>query len=131
MWGLVYKKKLERRRENFRLGNQEINRVKQYNYLGVLFEEEGTGRAKSERIFRANQWQGRLCSLAKLRSNKYEGLRGIWKRIAVPSVLYGMDSINWTANKKLDIIQNKVGRLGLGANCLVETEAIWGDIGQS
>ena len=28
-----------------------INRVGQYNYLWVLFEEGGTGRAKSERIF--------------------------------------------------------------------------------
>ena len=40
------------------------------------------------------------CSMAKLRSNKYEVVRGIWTSIVVPSVLYGMDSINWTADEK-------------------------------
>ena len=53
--------KSEQDRENCRSENQELNRVKQYNYLGVLFEEWGTGRANSERIFRENQWWGRLC----------------------------------------------------------------------
>ena len=84
--------------------------------------------AKSEIIFRANQWWGKFCSMASLRSNKYEVVRGIWswKCIAVTNVLYRIDSIDWTADqiKKLDTIQNKVDRLGLDANRLVRTEAI-------
>ena len=131
--GVLSINKPEHGRENFRLGNQEISRVRQYKYLGVLFEEGGTGRAKSERIFRANQWWGILCSMVKFRSNKYEVVREIWKSIAVPGILYAMDSINWTADeiRKIDVIQNKVGRLGLGANYLVGTEAIRGDMGWS
>ena len=67
------------------------------------------------------------------RPNKYEVVRGIWKSIAVSSVIYGMDSINWTADeiKKLYIIQNEMDRLGLRANCLVGTEATQGDVGWS
>ena len=85
--GVMAINKPEGGKEEFKLGNKEIKRVKQYNYLGVLFEEVGTGRAKSERIFRANQWWGRLCSMANFRANKYEVVRGIWKTIAVPNIL--------------------------------------------
>ena len=37
--------------EDFELGNQIITRVKEYKYLGVLFEEGGTGKAKLDRFF--------------------------------------------------------------------------------
>ena len=115
-----------------KLGNKVINRVSQYNYHGVLFEEGGR-RAKSERIFRANQWWGIICSMTKFRSNKYEIARGIFKGVAIPSLLYAMDTINWTVEEinKFEIIQNKIGRLGLGANKWVGTEAIRGDMGWS
>ena len=81
-------------REEFNLGNKEIKRVKQYNYLCVLYEEVGTGMAKSERILRVNHYWGRLCSMINFRANKYEVVWGIWKPIAVPSLLYGMDTIS-------------------------------------
>ena len=131
--GVMEINKPEGGREEFILGNKEIKRVKQYNYLGVLFEEVGTGRAKSERIFRANQWWGRLCSMANFRANKYEVVRGIWKTVAVPGILYAMDTMSWSAEEvnKIEAIQNKVGRLGLGANRMVGTEAIRGDMGWS
>ena len=38
--------------EDFVLGNQIIKSIKEYKYLGVLFEEGVTGKAKSEGIFR-------------------------------------------------------------------------------
>ena len=60
-------------------------------------------------------------------------MRGAWKGIAVPSVLYGMNTMNWYSEemKKLEVIQNKIGRLGLGANRLLGIEAIRGDMGWS
>ena len=109
-------------REEFRFGNKVINQINQNNYLRVLFEEGGTGRAKAESIFRA---------MTKFRSNKYEIARGIFKGVVIPSLLYGMETINWThllsslwfhtsqtveEINKLEIIQNKIGRLVLGAN---------------
>ena len=44
--------------EDFRFGNQIIKRFKAYKYLGIFFEEGGNRKAKSKRIFRANQQWG-------------------------------------------------------------------------
>ena len=119
--------------EQFRLGNLGISNVEQYNYLGVTFTKLGIGQAIKERISRANQWWGRLGSIVSFRSNKYEVVRGIWKSVAVPGLLYGMDTVRWSQEnlEKMEKIQNRVGRLGLGANGMVGTEAIRGDMGWS
>ena len=131
--GVLIVNKPELGRENFSIGNVVINRVREYNYLGVVFNEMGTGKAKMERIFRAIQWWGRLGSITNFRSNKYEVVRGVWKVIAVPGILYGMNTMNWSLEetKKIEVVQNKIGRLGLGANMLVGIEAIRGDMGWS
>ena len=131
--GIMILNKPEEGREDFRLGNEIISRVRNYTYLGVLFDEGGTGKAKLDRIFKANQWWGRLGSVTKFRSNKYEVLRGLWKSIAIPGILYAMNVINWNIEEinKMEVIQNKVGRLGLGANRMVGIEAIRGDMGWS
>ena len=131
--GVLIVNKPEMGLENFRVGNVAINRVREYTYLGVVFNEMGTSKAKVERLFRANQWLGRLGSITNFRSNKYEVVRGAWKGVAVPGILYAMDTMNWSLEemKKIEVIQNKIGRLGLGANRLVGVEAIRGDMGWS
>ena len=60
-------------------------------------------------------------------------MRELWKTLAVPSIMYGMNVLNWSECKlqKLEIIQNKVGRIALGANNYVSVEAIRGDLGWS
>ena len=67
--------------------------------------------------------------MAKFRTNKYKVVGGILKAIAVQSLLYDMDTINWSAEEvnKLEVIKNKIGRLGLGANNLGQrlSEGIW------
>ena len=39
----------------FRVGNVSINRIKEYGYLRLAFNEMVTVKAKTERTFRANQ----------------------------------------------------------------------------
>ena len=39
-------------------------------------------------LMRANQWYGRVASVARMCANKYEVLRELWKSVAVPDVLY-------------------------------------------
>ena len=46
--------------------------MNKYKYLGVTVSGDGTGVAREEVIFKANQWWGRLCAMAKFRSNRYE-----------------------------------------------------------
>ena len=43
--------------------------------------------------------------------NKYEVIRGIWKKITVLSLLYGIDTINWSVEEtnKHEIIKNRMG----------------------
>ena len=49
--------------------------------------------------------------------------------MAVPSIMYGMNVMKWTKGEldKLDVIQNKVGRMALGANIYVGVEAVRGE----
>ena len=71
--------------------------------------------------------------MAKFRANKYEVIRGIWKGIAVPSLMYGMNVVNWTNGDmtKLEIVQNKIARLALGSNQMTAVVALSGDMGWS
>ena len=120
-------------RETFKIGHNIVKRVHSYEYLGVALDEEGAGRAKADKIFKANQWWGRLCAISKFRANKYEVGRGLWKGVAVPSLMYGMDTVQWSKEEmdRIEVIQNRVGRLALGANRIVAVEAIRGDLGWS
>ena len=76
--------------------------------------------------FKCNQWFGRLASAVKFRTNKYEVIRGIWKELAVPSIMYRAEVLSWNAEefRKLEVAQNKIGRLGLRAKKMVGTETI-------
>ena len=95
--------------------------------------ERGTERAKGKILFRANLWYGRLKGVARYRSNKYITVRALWKVLAVPSIAYGMNVLNWNNSElqKLEVIQKKVGRVALGANRYACVEAIRGDMGCS
>ena len=44
--------------------------------------------------------------------------------------MYGMDIVNWSAEdiKNLEVVQNKVGRIALGANGYVGVESVRGDM---
>ena len=37
--------------------------------------------------------------MANFRANKYEVVRGIWKTVAVPGILYAMDTMSWSAEE--------------------------------
>ena len=117
----------------WQLGDVCVKRAKEYKYLGVTLTENGCERVTKEKLAKANQWYGRLGSVARLRANKYEVLRELWKSVAVPSVLHGMNVMNWneTDMQKLEAVQNKVGRVALGANAYAAVEAIRGDMGWS
>ena len=118
---------------DFKLGGINMKRFNKYKYLGIRYEDKGMEGAKNEKIFKANQWWGRLGSIAKLRANRYEIVRGMWKNIAVPGIMYGMNVLGVTEKelKDLEIIQNKIGRLALGGNKLEGVEAIRGEMGWS
>ena len=115
------------------LGGEEIGRTQEYKYLGIWLDERGYKRTKLERIARTNQWVGRLGSVARCRANKYEVIRGLWMGVAIPSIMYGLETTVWTRKvlNRLEVVQNMTGRIALGANRYVAVEAIRGDMGWS
>ncbi|KAG0725205.1 hypothetical protein GWK47_039070 [Chionoecetes opilio] len=115
------------------VGGNEIKRTKEYKYLGIWLDDKGCEKTQHERIARANQWVGRLGSVARCRANKYEVVRGLWKGVAVPSIMHGLETMVWSRKEsdRLEVTQNKAGRIALGANRYVAVEAIRGDMGWS
>lgn len=110
-----------------------IGRTSSYKYLGIIVDENGTDRTKQNRISRPNQWVGRLGSVARCRADRYEVVRGIWKGMAVPGLMYGLECMRWTVKEldKLEVVQNRVGRLALGANRYAAVDAVRGEVGWS
>jgi hypothetical protein len=53
-------------------------------------------KEQKQNLGRANQWLGILGSAAKVRASKYEVLREVWKSVAVPSIMYGLDVIAYS-----------------------------------
>ncbi|KAF2350399.1 hypothetical protein FHG87_018844 [Trinorchestia longiramus] len=79
------------RDREWNIGEVKIGRTKEYKYLGCMLSEDECARAKGEKVVKAMQWWGRLSSVAKYRANKYECVRGIWKYVAAPSIMFGME----------------------------------------
>ena len=69
----------------------EVAQTLEYKYLGVWMSPKGCEKAKNEKVSMTNQWVGRLGSAARMRTCKYDVLREVWKSVAVPSIMYGMD----------------------------------------
>ena len=80
----------------WQIGNIVIERTNEYKYLGCMLNENGCERAKAEKLFKAHQWSGRLGSVARFRANKYECIRGLWKGVGVPAIMYGIEVMRWT-----------------------------------
>jgi hypothetical protein len=76
---------------------------------------------------------GMLRTVASKNANVYRMIRELWKGVAVPQSLYGYEVCTVTKKESevMEKIQNKVGRLGLGANSYVAVEAIQGEMGWS
>ena len=57
---------------------------------------ESCEKTQHEKLFKANQWLGRLASVAKYRGCKNEVCRELGKGLAVPSIMYGAGVLIWT-----------------------------------
>ncbi len=68
-----------------------------------------------------------------MRACKYDVLREVWKSVAVPSVMYGMEVLAWNENEidKLEVGQNRIAMIALNAPIYAAVEALRGDMGWS
>ena len=88
----------------WQLGDIRVKRTKEYKYLGMTLSKKGTEKVLKEKVAKANQWYGHLASVAKHCAKKFEVLRKFWKAVAVPSIMCGMNVLNWNESnmQKLD-----------------------------
>ena len=117
------------------LGNDVLQIVEKYTYLGIEISKEGIGEEKQRRINegKARRMAGMIINGGSRQINKYEVGRSLWKGVAVPYCLYGSEITNYREGDfaKLEKIQNIVGRWGLGAPRYTAIEAIRGDMAWS
>ena len=66
-----------------------------------------------------------------MRAKKSDVLREVWKSVAVPSVMYGMEVIAWNENKidKSEVGQNRAAIMALNAPRYAAVGALRGDVG--
>ena len=119
--------------EEISLAGNILQQSERYKYLGVNITKQGAVTIKADKTYKARQWLGRLASMAKFRTNKYEIVRGLWKTVGVPALMYAAGVISWTKEdlNKIECIQNDIGRVALGASRFVGTESIRGETGWS
>ena len=130
---MIVNRSEDERDATWRLGEDELQQENEYKYLGVWMSPNGCEKMKNEKISMTNQWVGRLGSVARMRASKYDVLRDVWKSVAVPSIMYGMDVIAWNESEidKLEVGQNRVARMALNAPRYAAREALRGDMGWS
>ena len=82
---------------------------------------------------KAEKMYGIINGKTNLRVNKFQVIRGLWKGLAVPTIMYGLEVIDITGKEKkgLEVVQNKAARKALGANKHVAIEALRGEMGWS
>ena len=117
------------------LGNNILEVVEKYTYLGIEVGQEGIGEEKQRKINegKARRMAGMIINGGSRLVNKYEVGRSLWKGIALPYCLYGVEITTYRENDlmQLEKVQNIVGRWGLGAPRSTAVEAIRGDMGWS
>ena len=77
----------ERMNYKWNMNNKEVEMVKEYKYLGILVENKGLEKEENTLRMKAERQLGILKANSTFRVNKYEVTRGIWKGIAILSIL--------------------------------------------
>ena len=117
------------------LGNNILEVVEKYTYLGMEVSKEGIGQERQRKINegKASRMSGMIINGGNMAMNKYSIGRSLWKGMAVPYCLYGSEITNYTETEimKMEKVQNIVGRWSLGAPRSTGLEAIRGDMGWS
>ena len=123
----------ERVNFKWKMNENELEIVQEYKYLGIKVENKGLKKEENSLRAKAEKQMGILKASSTFRINKYEITRGIWKGVAVPTILYGIEvfEVNARDCQGLETVQNRAARLGLGANRYAPSETLRGEMGWS
>ena len=123
-------------KEVFALNGKHLEKVSQYKYLGVIFNDDAKHYlVEHEKTLIEKAWRlfGALKQKIRCAFNKFKVGKTLWKAVAVPALTFGSDAlvIKESTLSKLTSIQNAMGRFFMGANCHCAIAALDGDIGWS
>ena len=115
----------------FCLGDQKLETVSEYKYLGVILDEHLTFTQCSKTLADAG---GRALSaiISKFKQFKdfgFETFSKMYETGVIPVVDYGSGIWGFTKNKHSDIIQNKAARYFLGVHNFTPIPALQGETG--
>ena len=107
------------------LGNNILEVVNKYTYLGLEVSREGIGGERQMKVNegKARKMTGMIIDAGSRSVNKYEVGRSLWKGMAVPYCLYGSE-ITYYREGDLDKLERGVPRS-------TAVEAIRGEMGWS
>ena len=120
--------------ESWSISGEVMEEVEAFKYLGVWLDRKMRGNVQLERVReKAEEWAGRTEWMSRVNGQiEVERGRLIWELLARPSLEHAA-SVWWTggkvANRKLEAVQERVGRKLLGASRTVAGAAIRGDLG--
>ena len=120
--------------EKWRIGDEEMEEVDSFKYLGVWFDQRMRGNVQLEKMVeQAEEWAGKIEWMARV-DGELEAERGrlLWDLVARPGLEHAAE-VWWpggkTAGKRLEAVQDRLGRRLLGASRTVAGEAIRGEMG--
>ncbi len=112
---------------------EEMEEVEVFKYLGLWMDKRMRGNVQMEKIReKAEEWAAKTEWMSRVNGQmEVERGRLVWE-LARPSIEHAAE-VWWTggktANRKLEAIQERVGRKVLGASGTVAGVAICGDLG--
>ena len=123
-----------REKQKWWLGDKEVEETEEFKYLGVWMDAKLKGSThmekRIERAVEANQrvgWMGRVNGVMET-----ERGAAIWESMGLPAVNFAVE-VSWKGTKaqqkKLDAVQEQVGRKILGASRTVASCAVMGELG--
>ena len=119
---------------SWRINGQEMEEVKVFKYLGLWFDRGMRGNVQVEKMAeKAEEWAGKMEWMSR-KDGQVEVERGrlVWELLARPGLEHAAE-VWWpggkTVNRKLEAVQERIGRRLLGASGTVAGAAVRGDLG--
>ena len=104
--------------------------VDSVRYLGLTLDRNGFQNNVEKKIIMGKQWIGRMGAEARFQTHSNQIIRDSWKVMAVPQIMYGAETIQFTKKhiSDLETIQNKIGKIALNAGSLLTNVANRGEM---
>ena len=95
--------------DKFNILGKELEIVDEIKYLGLIINKDGMENEKNRIRNKAEKMYGIINGKTNCRINKYEIIRGLWKGMTMPTIMYRLEVIAWGKKeiKRIEVVKNK------------------------